>query len=81
MVGGDRWRACKSGEATQDERGAEANSLSISSFYPTQESFVAQADASIFFLFHATPNPASQAFIFKECPKTVVLAVVRAMHQ
>jgi len=48
MVGGDRWRACKSGEATQDERGAEANSLSISSFYPTQESFVAQADASIF---------------------------------
>ena len=27
MVGGDRWRACKSGEATQDERGAEANSL------------------------------------------------------
>ena len=58
MVGGDRWRACKSGEATQDERGAEANSLSISSFYPTQESFVAQADASIFSSF--TPRPIRQ---------------------
>ena len=58
MVGGDRWRACKSGEATQDERGAEANSLSISSFYPTQESFVAQADASICSSF--TPRPIRQ---------------------
>ena len=61
MVGGDHWCAFKSGEATQDERCAEANSLSISSFYPTQESFGSQADASIFSSFHATHNPSSQA--------------------
>ena len=30
------------------------------------------------FFVHATPNPSS--FIFKECPRTIVLAVVRAMH-
>ena len=67
-VGGDCWCACKSGEATQDERVAEANSLSISSFYPTQESFGSQADASICF-FHATPNPASQASSSKNAQK------------
>jgi len=58
MVGGDHWCAFKSGEATQDERGAEANSLSMSSFYPTQESFGSQADASIFSSF--TPRPIRQ---------------------
>ena len=52
MVGGDRWCVFKSGEATQGERGAEANSLS---FHPTQES---QADASICSSF--TPRPIRQ---------------------
>ena len=58
VVGGDCWCACKSGEATQDERVAEANSLSISSFYPPQESFGSQADASICSSF--TPRPIRQ---------------------
>ena len=58
MVGGDHWWAFKSGEAKQDERGAEANSLSILSFYPTQESFGSQADASICSSF--TPRPIRQ---------------------
>ena len=55
MVGGHRWCAFKSGEATQGERGAEANSLT---FHPTQKSFGSQADASICSSF--TPRPIRQ---------------------
>ena len=55
MVGGHRWCAFKSGEATQGERGAEANSLT---FHPTQQSFGSQADCSICSSF--TPRPIRQ---------------------